>query len=40
MSVEREIVRKAIHLGAGGLAFLLKSLTPWQAAACGNSAAI
>jgi uncharacterized protein (TIGR00297 family) len=40
MIVERELARKAIHLGVGGLAFLLKYLTPWQAASCAAAAVL
>ncbi|MFQ5876771.1 MAG: DUF92 domain-containing protein [Acidobacteriota bacterium] len=33
-----EAARRAVHVGAGGLAFLLKYLTFWQAAACALAA--
>ena len=33
-----ETARKLVHLGSGGLAFLLRFLTPWEAAGCAAGA--
>src|SRR5437867_2660474 len=38
MTGSSEVARKMVHLGMGSLAFLLKYLTPWQAAGCAGFA--
>ncbi len=40
MARASETARKSVHLGVGGFAFLLRELTPWQAALCAAGAVL